>query len=165
MLRREAKTKFACYIVDDRSGDRMNRIMIYIPRRCGARIRKPFTVLPSGAVKHRSPHCRAWAMPNGKCRVHGGATRGGGPQTPEGKALSLAARVEGRARWLTDLKAKGLKAPCGRKPKLRHDREAKVEAERVAAMPPIDRQREAALAAIAQMKANLRANMKARCDG
>src|SRR4029077_15259655 len=113
LLRREAKTKFACYIVDDRSGDRMNSIMIDIPRRCGARIRKPFTVLPSGAVKHRSPFCRAWAMPNGKCRVHGGATRGGGPQTPEGKARSLAARVEGRARWLADLKAKGFKAPCG----------------------------------------------------
>ena len=134
----------------------------HMPRRCGARIRKPFTVLPSGAVKHRSPHCRAWAMPNGKCRVHGGATRGGGPQTPEGKALSLAARVEGRARWLTDLKAKGLKAPCGRKAKQKRDHAAEAEAARIAAMSPIERRIEDALAAIETMQENLRANMEAR---
>jgi hypothetical protein len=39
-----------------------------------------------------------------------------GPKTPEGKARVVAAMVEGRRRWLAQLKAEGRKFPGERKP-------------------------------------------------
>ena len=38
-----------------------------------------------------------------------------GSTTPEGLARAVAAMVDGRRRWLAQLKAEGKKAPCGRK--------------------------------------------------
>lgn len=48
-------------------------------RRCGAR------------RKSDGQPCQAWAMPNGRCRLHGGKSTG--PRTPEGLEASR------RARW------------------------------------------------------------------
>lgn len=44
-----------------------------------------------GAETRRGPPCRAPAMANGRCRMHGGGSTG--PRTPEGLARSR------RARW------------------------------------------------------------------
>jgi hypothetical protein len=61
--------------------------------------------------RHR---CRNWALPGSKrCRLHGGHSTG--PRTPEGKARTIAAMKEGRARWLAKLKAEGRPIPFGRK--------------------------------------------------
>jgi len=48
------------------------------PKRCGARTRGGHP-------------CRAWAMPNGRCRMHGGKSTG--PRTAEGLARLRAART------------------------------------------------------------------------
>jgi hypothetical protein len=42
-----------------------------------------------GAKTRRDKPCVAKALPNGRCRNHGGLSTG--PKTPEGKARSLAA--------------------------------------------------------------------------
>jgi hypothetical protein len=60
----------------------------------------------NGVRAGRSPFCRAWAMPNGRCRVHGGASTG--PRSPEGKARVVAAMVERR-------RAEGRQFTAGRK--------------------------------------------------
>jgi hypothetical protein len=54
-----------------------------------------------------------------RCRLHGGLSTGA--KTPEGKARVLAALIEGRQRWLEEMRAKkkaGLIArfPGGRRP-------------------------------------------------
>jgi hypothetical protein len=49
--------------------------------------------------KGRLKKCAAWAMPNGKCRVHGGLSRG--PVTPEGLERSLQAAWRGRDTYLS----------------------------------------------------------------
>src|SRR5271169_1740764 len=84
-------------------------------RRCDARVKYLVKLMPDGSVRARSPFCQAWAM-KGKmrCRMHGGASTG--PKTPEGKARAVAAMVEGRMRWVAQLKAEGRKMHCGRKP-------------------------------------------------
>ena len=68
-----------------------------------------------GAIKHDGTlWCRNWPVPGKKrCRFHGGKATGA--RTAEGKARVIAAMVEGRRKWLAELKAQGLKAPCGRK--------------------------------------------------
>ena len=48
-----------------------------------------------------------------RCRFHGGASTGA--ITPEGKARSIAAMVEGRRQWLERMQDEGKKIPCGRK--------------------------------------------------
>ena len=64
--------------------------------------------------------CRRWPVPGRtRCRLHGGLSTGA--KTPEGKARVLAALIEGRQRWLEEMRAKkdaGLIArfPGGRKP-------------------------------------------------
>jgi len=113
-------------------------------RRCGARIKRPWRNMPNGTIKHRHPFCRLRPMPGKtRCRYHGGLSTG--PKTHEGKV----ACVEGRRRWLAQLKAKGVKAPSGRKPgaawvtagmkrKLateEAERLARLEAEQLAAIP------------------------------
>jgi hypothetical protein len=51
-----------------------------------------------------SSWCRNWAVRGKKrCRLHGGFATG--PRTPEGKARTIAAMVDGRRRLLEKLKA------------------------------------------------------------
>ena len=64
--------------------------------------------------------CRRWPVPGRtRCRLHGGMSTGA--RTAEGKARVLAALIEGRQRWMEEMRAKkkaGLLArfPGGRKP-------------------------------------------------
>ena len=61
-----------------------------------------------------SSRCRNCAVRGKKrCRLHGGFSTG--PRTPEGKARTVAAMVEGRRRLLDKLKAEGKRVPWGRK--------------------------------------------------
>ncbi len=46
---------------------------------------------PCGARTRAGHPCKAAAMPNGRCRMHGGASTG--PRTPEGLARLRAART------------------------------------------------------------------------
>ena len=63
--------------------------------------------------------CRRWPVPGRtRCRLHGGMSTGA--RTPEGKVRVLAALIEGRRRWLEEMREKkklGLIArfPGGRK--------------------------------------------------
>ena len=82
-------------------------------KRCDARVKNPVKTRKYGVAVLRSPRCRAWAMPNGRCRVHGGASTG--PKSPEGKARVVAAMVEGRRKWVERRRAEGKKFPAGRK--------------------------------------------------
>jgi hypothetical protein len=91
-------------------------------RRCDARIKHTPAGLerarragPAALQKYmRRDRCRNWALPGSKrCRLHGGHSTG--PTTTEGKARTIAAMKEGRARWLAKLKAEGKPIPCGRK--------------------------------------------------
>jgi hypothetical protein len=73
-----------------------------------------------GAKLHRKlAACRRWpVLGRTRCRLHGGMSTGA--RTPEGKARVLAALIEGRQRWLEEMRAKkkaGLIArfPGGRK--------------------------------------------------
>ena len=73
-----------------------------------------------GAKRHgKVAACRRWPVPGRtRCRLHGGLSTGA--KTPEGKARVLAALIEGRQRWLEEMRAKkkaGLIArfPGGRK--------------------------------------------------
>src|SRR5262245_56608760 len=62
----------------------------------------------------RRNRCKNWAMRGSKrCRLHGGLSTG--PKSPEGKARTVAAMVEGRRRLLEKLKAEGKPVPWGRK--------------------------------------------------
>jgi hypothetical protein len=66
-----------------------------------------------GHLRAANPRCRAWAMPNGRCRMHGGASTG--PKTPEGKARVVAAMVAGRRAWVERQRAESKKIAGGRK--------------------------------------------------
>ncbi len=70
------------------------RYLASLPRlkRCGAKTR-------SGKP------CQCWAMPNGRCYLHGGASTG--PKTPEGRRRAIEAMQAGWKRWLEKRKAKG----------------------------------------------------------
>src|SRR5271165_1475006 len=81
------------------------RIRPWQRKRCDARIKNPVK-RKNGIAIIRGPRCRAWAMPNGRCRVHGGASTG--PKSPEGKARVVAAMVERR-------RAEGRRFTAGRK--------------------------------------------------
>jgi hypothetical protein len=82
--------------------------MKYYRRRCHAKVKNP---LWNG--RRKGPLCQAWAMPNGRCWVHGGPSTG--PMTIDGQERINAARIPGRARWVARMKAAGLKLPSGRK--------------------------------------------------
>ncbi len=82
-------------------------------KRCDARVKNPIKIGKNGIRVARSPFCRAWAMENGRCRVHGGASTG--PKTLEGKARVVAAMVEGRRKWVERQRGAGRKFPAGRK--------------------------------------------------
>ena len=81
-------------------------------QRCDARIKNPVK-RKNGIATIRGPRCRAWAMENGRCRVHGGASTG--PKSPEGKARVVAAMVEGRRKWVERRRAEGRRFTAGRK--------------------------------------------------
>jgi hypothetical protein len=106
--------------------------------RCDARIKNLFAT-KDGKNRTRSPLCRNWAMPNGRCRVHGGASTG--PRTAEGKALVVTAMVEGRRKMVERRRAEGKRAPGGRKPKT-----AWSEQERKLAARKAERRKRAAAA-------------------
>jgi hypothetical protein len=82
-------------------------------KRCDARVKNPVKTRKNGIAIVRGLRCRAWAMENGRCRVHGGASTG--PKTPEGKARVVAAMVEGRRKWVERRRAEVGKFPAGRK--------------------------------------------------
>jgi hypothetical protein len=91
-------------------------------RRCDARIKHNEAALerarragPAELHKYmRRDRCRNWALPGSKrCGLHGGHSTG--PTTTEGKARTIAAMKEGRARWIAELKAEGKPIPFGRK--------------------------------------------------
>ena len=89
------------------------RIRAWQPKRCDARVKNPIKFGKNGVRVARSLFCRAWAMPNGRCRVHGGASTG--PKSPEGKARVVAAMVEGRRKWVDRRRAEGRRFTAGRK--------------------------------------------------
>jgi hypothetical protein len=82
-------------------------------QRCDARVKNLVKIGKNGVRVARSPFCRAWAMANGRCRVHGGASTG--PKTPEGKARVVAAMVEGRRKWVERRRVEGRPFTAGRK--------------------------------------------------
>src|ERR1700726_5331 len=82
-------------------------------QRCGARVKNLLKGRAHGVAILRDPFCNAWAMPNGRCRVHGGASTG--PKSPEGKACVVAAMVAGRRAWAERQRVDGRKFPAGRK--------------------------------------------------
>ena len=82
-------------------------------QRCDARVKNLFRIGKNGVKVPRGPFCKGWAMENGRCWVHGGASTG--PRTPEGKARVVAAMVEGRRKWVERRRAEGKKFPAGRK--------------------------------------------------
>ncbi len=81
--------------------------------RCDAWVKNPVKNGKNGVAIVRGPRCRAWAMENGRCRVHGGASTG--PKSPEGKARVVAALVEGRRKWVERRRAEGRRFTAGRK--------------------------------------------------
>ena len=82
-------------------------------QRCDARVKNLFRIGKNGVRVSRGLFCKGWAMENGRCWVHGGASTG--PRTPEGKARVVAAMVEGRRKWVARRRAEGRKFPAGRK--------------------------------------------------
>jgi hypothetical protein len=82
-------------------------------QRCDARVKNLFRIGKNGVTVPRGLFCKGWAMENGRCWVHGGASTG--PRTPEGKARVVAAMVEGRRKWVERQRAEGKKFPAGRK--------------------------------------------------
>lgn len=81
-------------------------------KRCDARVKHPVK-FKNGVAIARNPRCRAWAMPSGRCRVHGGWSTG--PRTPEGMANTVAALIEGRIKWIARVRARSGVLPMGRK--------------------------------------------------
>jgi hypothetical protein len=66
----------------------------------------------AGRFRGLSPFCRRWAVPGKtRCRLHGGLSTG--PKTPEGKARTLAAMLEGRRRRIAELALEGKKINGG----------------------------------------------------
>ena len=82
-------------------------------QRCDARVKNHFRIGKNGVRVTRGLFCKGWAMENGRCWVHGGASTG--PRTAEGKARAVAAMVEGRRKWVARRCAEASKFPAGRK--------------------------------------------------
>jgi hypothetical protein len=82
-------------------------------QRCDARVKNLFKTGKNGVRVSRSLFCKGWAMENGRCWVHGGASTG--PRTPDGKARVVAAMVEGRRKWVARRRVEASKFPAGRK--------------------------------------------------
>jgi hypothetical protein len=89
-------------------------------KRCDANVKSLVYVTKEGVRRTRSPRCRQWAMPNGRCRLHGGLSTGW--KTDEGAERAIKAMVDGRRRWVERMKAEGRPLKCGqyeRTPELR----------------------------------------------
>ena len=95
------------------SSNHRRRIRRWERKRCDARVKNLVRIGKNGVRVARSPRCRAWAMENGRCRVHGGASTG--PRTAEGKARVVAAMLEGRRKWVERRRAEGRRFTAGRK--------------------------------------------------
>jgi hypothetical protein len=81
--------------------------------RCDARVKNLFKISKNGVRVSRGLFCKAWAMENGRCRVHGGLSTG--PRSPQGKAKVVLAMVEGRRKWVARRRAEGGRFTAGRK--------------------------------------------------
>jgi hypothetical protein len=80
-------------------------------QRCGTRA-KHKKARAAGRFRGLSPFCRRWAVPGKtRCHLHGGLSTG--PKTPEGKARTLAAMLEGRRRRIAELALEGKKINGG----------------------------------------------------
>jgi hypothetical protein len=80
-------------------------------RRCDART-KHTAARKAGKLRGISWRCRKWAVPGKtRCFLHGGKSTG--PRTPEGKARTLAAMLEGRRRRIAELALEGKKINGG----------------------------------------------------
>jgi hypothetical protein len=80
-------------------------------QRCGARA-KHKKARAAGRFRGLSPFCRRWAVPGKRrCHLHGGLSTG--PKTPEGKARTLAAMLDGRRRRIAELALEGKKINGG----------------------------------------------------
>ena len=83
------------------------------PKRCDARVKNLFRIGKNGVRVSRGVFCKGWAMENGRCWVHGGASTG--PRTPEGKARVVTTMVEGRRKWVARRRVEGRRFTAGRK--------------------------------------------------
>jgi hypothetical protein len=80
-------------------------------QRCDARA-KHTKARAAGKLRGLSVFCRRWAVPGKtRCHLHGGKSTG--PRTPEGKARTLAAMLEGRRRRIAELALEGKKINGG----------------------------------------------------
>jgi hypothetical protein len=50
-----------------------------------------------GARTRAGTPCQRWPRPNGRCKLHGGASTG--PRTPDGKERSIVALISGYYAW------------------------------------------------------------------
>jgi hypothetical protein len=82
-------------------------------QRCDARVKNLFKICKNGVRVSRGLFCKAWAMENGRCWMHGGASTG--PKSPDGKARVVAAMVEGRRKWVARRRVEGRRFTAGRK--------------------------------------------------
>ena len=82
-------------------------------KRCDARVKNTIKIDENGTARKVGLYCRAWAMPNGRCRMHGGASTG--PKSPDNKARVVAAMVAGRRAWAERVRANGRRFAAGRK--------------------------------------------------
>ena len=95
------------------STPRRRRYRPRLRKRCDARVKNTIKIDKNGTARMVGLYCRAWAMPNGRCRMHGGASTG--PKSPEGKAHVVAAMVTGRRAWAERVRANGRRFAAGRK--------------------------------------------------
>ena len=80
-------------------------------QRCGARA-KHKKARAAGKLRGLHPFCRKWAVPGKRrCHLHGGLSTG--PKTPEGKARTLAAMLEGRRRRIAEFASQGREINTG----------------------------------------------------
>jgi hypothetical protein len=68
------------------SSNHRRRIRLRQRQRCGAMVKNLLKGRAHGLAILRNPFCKAWAMPNGRCRVHGGASTG--PRSPRARRAS-----------------------------------------------------------------------------
>jgi hypothetical protein len=114
--------------------------------RCGTLGRSDPNLAPRcGARTRAGLACRAPAMPNGRCRIHGGTSTG--PRTPEGLArlaaartrhgdYSAASRAEFRYRWIVLVRCRVFDASYLLAPYLPPDIAARVALGGIEMMPP-----------------------------
>jgi hypothetical protein len=124
-------------------------------RRCDARA-KHKKAHAAGDWRTASRRCRKWAVPGKlRCHLHGG--RSTGPRTPEGKARTLAALREGRARRILLLAAQGKKINTGHNGGQR-PKDGRAMKRHI----PLEQQIQAAIGSRQQQQKKLRATLAAQ---